>query len=75
MAICEFALTSINGKKPVCRTGEALQQIIAQNKLEKIYRPTTLKKEICDNLDPQAREQCPAFADLQQNGKKSSFCK
>lgn len=75
MAVCEFANPSLDGRQPACRTLVALKQIIDVNDLGGVFTPVNLKKEICDNPDPTAREQCPAYADLQRFGRSSSYCK
>ena len=72
---CEFSQSSLDGRTPVCRKNVALPEIIAINSLEGVFTLAQLKAEICDNPDPQARDQCPAHADLSQHGRGSRYCK
>lgn len=75
MAACEFSRPSMDTSKALCRTAVALSRIIADNNLEGVFKPVDLKKDICDNCDPSARDQCPAYQDLVIYGRSSSYCK
>lgn len=75
MAVCEFSQPSMDRSKAQCRTTVALSEIIATNDLGGVFKPIDLKKDICDNCDPTARDQCPAYADLVIHGRNSSYCK
>lgn len=72
---CEFSETSVDGQTVVCRKGLVLQEIISLNDLKGVFTPVQLKAEICDNPNPEARDQCHAHADLVANGRGSIYCK
>lgn len=73
--ICEYAQPNVDGQLPSCRTGSVLQKIIVMNGLSGVFTPVELRKEICNNSDPAAREQCPAHPSLQKLGRSSEYCK
>lgn len=72
---CEYVQPNVDGRQESCRTDFALKQIMAVNHLEGVFSLLDLRKEVCNNCDPAAREQCPAYADLQKYGRSSGFCK
>jgi len=72
---CEYAQPDVDGRQAACRTSEALKKIIAVNDLDGVFSLVELRKEICNNCDPAAREQCPAYMDLLTRGRSSAFCK
>jgi len=72
---CEFSKVRINGRLPACYKHVVLREIIQNNGMEGAYTPVQLKKEICNNPDDIAREQCHGYSDISENGRNSLYCK
>ena len=65
---CEF--------KDLCRKVTALKNIQESNGFSVYDYPVVeLKKDICDHVNPEAREICPAFQDINLHNKASWWVK
>ena len=63
---CEFS--------HLCKKIVSLKQIREVNGFSpKEYSVSELKKDICDNEDPRAREQCCAYEEFKQHGSRNIF--
>jgi len=68
---CIYKDQNSNAACVACRRAQALKQI--SDSIEGVFTPEELMATVCNNPNPEAQTQCPAFKDIQEYGISSSW--
>ena len=76
MGKCEFAQPNIDHSRPTCNRSVVLLEIYRQEELEGVYTLEELLQVVCHCTNGNGVPMgCHAFADLKENGRRSSYSK
>ena len=68
---CIYSDPNSNTDCITCRRALALKQI--SNSIEGVFTPAELMTDVCNNSNSEAQTQCPAFNDISEFGRSSSW--